>query len=117
VAEMGDTLRQRRLELGWSMRTLEAASGVDDAVISRIENGSIAQPRLDKITKIAAALGLDPMNVISTATNGPATQAPLAVYLTARFPGLPLEAVDRIERYIERVLRANHINPQRKEER
>lgn len=116
VTEVGDTLRRRRVELGWTMRTLEEASGVDDAVISRIENGEIAQPRLDKITRMATALGLDPMTVIAEANDVTVSQPSLDAYLTARYPGLPDTAVQRIERYVERVLRDYNINPHQREE-
>lgn len=117
MADLGATLRHRRLELGWTMRVLEEASGVDDAVISRIENGEIAQPRLDKITRIAAALGLDPMAVIAEAADStPAAAPPIGEYLTARYPDLPDAGVRRIQRYVERVLREHNINPPQREE-
>jgi transcriptional regulator with XRE-family HTH domain len=114
VTNVGATLRRRRLELGWTMRALEDASGVDDAVISRIENGEIAQPRVDKITRIATALGLDPITVLSDATGTePLT---IAGFLRGRFPELPAEAAADIERYAEAVLADHHINPHHRKE-
>lgn len=114
VTNVGATLRRRRLELGWTMRALEDASGVDDAVISRIENGEIAQPRVDKITRIATALGLDPITVLSDATGTePLT---IAGFLQRRYPELPAEAAADIERYAEAVLADHHINPQHRKE-
>ncbi len=114
VTNVGATLRRRRLELGWTMRALEDASGVDDAVISRIENGEIAQPRVDKITRIATALGLDPITVLSDATGTePLT---IAGFLQRRYPELPAEAAADIERYAEAVLADHHINPHHRKE-
>lgn len=114
VTNVGATLRRRRLELGWTMRALEDASGVDDAVISRIENGEIAQPRVDKITRIATALGLDPITVLSDATGTePLT---IAGFLQDRYPELPAEAAADIERYAEAVLADHHINPRHRKE-
>ena len=114
VTNVGATLRRRRLELGWTMRALEDASGVDDAVISRIENGEIAQPRVDKITRIATALGLDPITVLSDATGTePLT---IAGFLQRRYPELPAEAAADIEHYAEAVLADHHINPHPRKE-
>lgn len=114
VTNVGATLRRRRLELGWTMRALEDASGVDDAVISRIENGEIAQPRVDKITRIATALGLDPIAVLSDATGTePLT---IAGFLQRRYPELPAAAAADIERYTEAVLADHHINPHHRKE-
>lgn len=114
VTNVGATLRRRRLELGWTMRALEDASGVDDAVISRIENGEIAQPRVDKITRIATALGLDPLTVLGDAAGTePLT---LAGFLQRRYPELPADSAADIERYVDRVLAENHINPHDRKE-
>jgi transcriptional regulator with XRE-family HTH domain len=113
VTNVGATLRRRRLELGWTMRTLEEASGVDDAVISRIENGEIAQPRVNKITRIATAMGLDPITVLTDATVEPLT---LATFLRSRYPELPTGAVADIERHARRVLARHHINPDHRKE-
>lgn len=114
VTNLGATLRRRRLELGWTMRALEDASGVDDAVISRIENGEIVQPRVDKITRIATALGLDPVVVLSDATGTePVT---IAGFLRSRYPDLPAEAAADIERHAEAVLADHHINPHHRKE-
>jgi transcriptional regulator with XRE-family HTH domain len=114
VSNVGATLRRRRLELGWTMRALEDASGVDDAVISRIENGEIAQPRVDKITRIATALGLDPVVLLSDATGSqPLT---IAGFLRSRYPELPADAAADIERYAEAVLADHHINPHHRKE-
>ncbi len=114
VTNVGATIRRRRLELGWTMRALEDASGVDDAVISRIENGEIAQPRVDKITRIATALGLDPITVLSDATGTePLT---IAGFLQRRYPELPAAAAADIEHYAEAVLADHHINPHHRKE-
>ncbi len=114
VTNVGATLRRRRLELGWTMRALEDASGVDDAVISRIENGDIAQPRFDKITRIATALGLDPVVLLSDATGTqPST---IAGFLRSRYPELPADAAADIERYAETVLADHHSNPHHRKE-
>ncbi|HEU0114813.1 MAG TPA: helix-turn-helix transcriptional regulator [Thermomicrobiales bacterium] len=60
---MGDVVRRRRLELGWSQEELAArVSDADDEVrqsdISRLELGKVGLPRRARLQRIAAALGM-----------------------------------------------------------
>ena len=48
-----------RVGQGLSQRNLEALTGVDQSTISRLENGSAAGLRLDKLAVIIAVLDLD----------------------------------------------------------
>lgn len=61
--QLGDVIRERRLELGWSQELLaERASGSGDEVrqsdISRLERGRVGLPRRARMERIAGALGL-----------------------------------------------------------
>jgi transcriptional regulator with XRE-family HTH domain len=103
VANIGARIRKRRLALGWSLRELEARSGVDDAVISRIEHGDIAQPRLDKLNRLARALDLNVAELLVGADRF--DLPPYRRYLEARYPALPIETLDRLERHFDRVTR------------
>ena len=42
--------------LGWSQRTLEARSGVDQTSICRVENGKAPGMRVARLARIVAAL-------------------------------------------------------------
>lgn len=53
-------LRTARDRKGWTQETLEAESGVRQNVISRLETDSKTQPMFKTVTKLAAALGVDP---------------------------------------------------------
>jgi transcriptional regulator with XRE-family HTH domain len=63
---LGASIRRARLRLGWSQRRLEWASGVDQTVISRLENGRLDYLRLPRLAAVLAALdgwvvgGLEP---------------------------------------------------------
>lgn len=52
------TLKQARDKRGWTQEQLEAASGVDQQNISKIENGVIADPRNSTVEALEDALGV-----------------------------------------------------------
>ena len=53
----GRTLRRRRIWLGWTQRQLAAYSGIDQAVISRLENGKQYGLRWARLAELIDALG------------------------------------------------------------
>ena len=60
---LGEVIRRRRQELGWSQEELAERASVDgDEVrqsdVSRLEAGKVALPRRARLERIAAALGL-----------------------------------------------------------
>jgi ribosome-binding protein aMBF1 (putative translation factor) len=54
---MGISIKRRRRSLGWTQRYLEMMSGVDQTVISRIENGKQYGLRWAKLAELVEALG------------------------------------------------------------
>ena len=54
---LGAAIRRRRLSLGWTQRVLEAESGIDQTVISRIENGKQYGLRWSRLAELIDALG------------------------------------------------------------
>jgi transcriptional regulator with XRE-family HTH domain len=54
---IGAMIRSRRLALGWTQRDLAARSGVDQAVISRLENGKQYGMRWLRFAELVQALG------------------------------------------------------------
>ena len=54
---LGATIRRRRLSLQWTQRVLEAESGIDQTVISRIENGKQYGLRWVRFAELVDALG------------------------------------------------------------
>jgi transcriptional regulator with XRE-family HTH domain len=53
---IGELVRGARRERGWTQFALERASGVDQTVISRLENGVLTSLRLIRLAAIFAAL-------------------------------------------------------------
>jgi transcriptional regulator with XRE-family HTH domain len=54
---IGASIKRRRLWLHWTQRHLEAVSGIDQSVISRIENGRQFGLRWGKLAILVDALG------------------------------------------------------------
>ena len=58
---IGAQIRRKRHWLGWTQRRLEAYSGIDQTVISRIENGKQYGLRWVRFARLVDALdGLEP---------------------------------------------------------
>jgi transcriptional regulator with XRE-family HTH domain len=60
---IGSLVRNRRDRLGWSQRTLEARCGIDQTVISRIENGKqygVRWARFATLVGVLGGLGAEP---------------------------------------------------------
>lgn len=58
------TLRAAREAKGWTQEQLEAASDVEQGVISRLERGASTNPKIDTVRKLEAALGIDPGTLV-----------------------------------------------------
>jgi transcriptional regulator with XRE-family HTH domain len=55
--QLGSIVRQRRAQRGLSQRQLEMLSGVDQTIISRLENGKLYGLRWARFARIVEALG------------------------------------------------------------
>jgi len=109
--QLGRYLRREREAHGLSARDLARRSGVPDSTIIRIEQGLIASPRPDKLSKIARALGLSLAEVYARADyTVPADLPTLRPYLRAKYRDLPPEAIEQIEQYAERLARRHGVN-------
>ena len=58
LGTLGQRMRYKRLNKGWTQEQLGARAGTNQAVIQKIENGNSLRPR--KIDQIAAVLGVNP---------------------------------------------------------
>jgi transcriptional regulator with XRE-family HTH domain len=54
---IGVMVKRRRMALGWTQRVLEGRSGIDQTVISRIENGKQYGMRWSRFADLVEALG------------------------------------------------------------
>lgn len=55
--QIANTLRQARLDRGWSQELLASYAGVHPTEVSRLERG-IREPRLSTVVQVAAALDI-----------------------------------------------------------
>lgn len=55
---VGELVRTRRIEKGWTQTELAQASGLRQTYISQVEKGEIAMPRDHNLDALGAALGL-----------------------------------------------------------
>ena len=58
LGTLGQRMRYKRLDHGWTQEQLAARAGTNQAVIQKIENGKSLRPR--KIDQIAEVLGVNP---------------------------------------------------------
>ena len=97
VKQLGEQLRGRREELGLTQRQLAKLAGMTDGTIVRIEQGFIAAPAPDKLSRIAEALDLSLADVFAQADYILPRELPsYAPYLRSKYPQLPDEAVEQL---------------------
>jgi HTH-type transcriptional regulator, competence development regulator len=66
-SEFGSRLRELRKQAGMSQRDVAKKAGIDFTYLSKIESGSLAPPREDKIINIAVILNADKDELITLA--------------------------------------------------
>jgi DNA-binding Xre family transcriptional regulator len=54
---IGAMVRRRRVHLGWTQRYLQSQSGINQAVISRLENGKQSGLRWSRFAELVQSLG------------------------------------------------------------
>lgn len=62
--EIKKYLKERRLQLGLTIKQIADAVGVNEATVSRWESGKINSMRRDKIYALSKVLDIDPMIII-----------------------------------------------------
>jgi transcriptional regulator with XRE-family HTH domain len=75
ITDPGDSIRERRIELGWTQATLSKLTGIPQAEISRIENGRI-DARWSTIRRLFEALANDAQPRRRTRANGGSVSSP-----------------------------------------
>lgn len=58
--EIKDVIRNKRLEMGMTMKQVADAVGVSEGTVSRWESGEIENMRRDKIAALSKLLSIDP---------------------------------------------------------
>jgi len=68
-ARVGNAVRERREELGLTLRTLAAQSGISASMISDVERGA-KSPTISTLAVLAAALGVPISTLVEPASSG-----------------------------------------------
>ena len=92
IRHPGDTIRERRIDLGWTQTELAARSGVTQADISKLENGHL-DARWSTIQRLSTVLA-ETGEPIRSLANGARRERPAAGTSTWRPKG-PTLTVDR----------------------
>jgi len=99
-------LRNRRQELGLSARQVAFRAGIDPASITWLEQGKVAQPRVETVRALATVLDLPLADVYAAANWLPEGELPsLKPYMRAKYGDLSDEDLAKVERYVERLSR------------
>lgn len=86
-SHLGNTLRQRRLELNLSLGQLADATGLHKSFLSSLESGLVRQPSSDSLQRVAAALDLPDTTVFGLLDDRARDQLPpLQPYLQYDLP-------------------------------
>jgi transcriptional regulator with XRE-family HTH domain len=96
LARPGDSIRERRIELGWTQAELAEQAGVAQADISRIENGRL-DARWSTIHRLSAALeatGVDPKRSLANGGRNRAALKPTGERWSPKGPTVAIESSD-----------------------
>lgn len=74
--DLKDLIRNRRIELGLTMKELAEIIGVSEGTISRWESGEISNMKRDKIQLLAKALGVSPSVIMGWNPSDSTTDIP-----------------------------------------
>ncbi|WP_260292210.1 helix-turn-helix domain-containing protein [Sedimenticola hydrogenitrophicus] len=94
---LGQRMRFRRQEKGWTQEQLAVRAGTNQAVIQKIENGKSLRPR--KIDQIAAVLDVNPAWLMF-GDELAASLPPDAMAVAEAWHGMPEPHKSRIQREI-----------------
>ena len=107
---LGQYLRNARTAAGLSVRQLEAVCGIHNSLLTRMEQGAIANPAPDKLRRLAEALQLPLADLYALADYLVADELPgLSAYLRLKYRELPPELLNTLQVEVDAVL-AQHVN-------
>jgi len=86
---VGTKLKALREKAGMSLGQLAEASGVNKVTILRLERDEFTRPNADKLIPLAAALGVDPAELLGAAGYAPKEALPnFKPYLRTKYGGV-----------------------------
>lgn len=111
--ELRQFIRQRRQELGLSIRQVAKKAGLDSGGLTTIENGrTVHSPRPETIQRLAYALEVPVTELLSRiGYDVPRTPLDLHSYLCERYGHLPEDAIAAACAYVEQLAAEYAIDP------
>lgn len=103
MINVGERLKNRRLELDLTLEEVGSLCGVSKSTVMKWENGEIENMKRDKIVLIAKALKVEPIYVLGidddqTIIKLPSNKIPILGSVAA---GVPIECIQDIKGYVE----------------
>lgn len=107
---LADLLHARRQTCGLSAREVARRAGVDVGTVTRLEQGLIPNPRVERLRAIAEVLEIPAADLFAVADWLPKDELPsFRPYLRAKYRDLPPKAVKEIEDVFERLARDHRL--------
>ncbi len=108
---LGALIKAKRAEAGVSLPKLEALTGIDDGLLSRMESGLILTPSPDKLGRIADALKIPLADLYALADYAAPSQLPsMRPYLRTKYRELPEEAAEQLDAYVKRLAKKHGVD-------
>ncbi len=101
---LGQLIRQRREQRGWSTVELAERTGITQSNIVRMEQGNITSPGPERLARVADALAIPLADLYSLAGYPLTTELPsLPTYLRTKYRELPAPAQEELAAYVARL--------------
>ncbi len=104
--DLGQLIRQHRLEAGITLPELAARIGIHKGSLHRIEAGGVAQPKPELLQRVATALGTEVEDYMALADYAVGLPS-LTPYLRAKYEATPDEAA-QVETYFRFLRRSRN---------
>lgn len=93
---LGAYLREGRQAAGFTLRAVEAETGISNGYLSQIESGRVESPSPNMLHKLAAAYGIDYTDLLVRAGHRVPTAGP-EFDQERKFAGIPLRALEELD--------------------
>lgn len=108
---LGALIKTKREAAGLSLRGLDRRTGIDNALISKMESGLILEPSPDKLGRIADALNIPLADLYAMADYAAPKQLPsMRPYLRTKYRELPDEAAEQLDAYVQRLAKRHGVD-------
>lgn len=102
----GNALRNRRKSLGLTIEEVTKATGLETSDISRLENGRVTSPSLDKVIRYSSYLGFTPGEIAAEYGLWTMPVGGRTVQLAHQLEKLPAEEQIRVMDMVDSLVRA-----------